>query len=977
MKPYLLLPIIFFVFLGVQPATAQTSVDPHSCTWCHGLHNGGTGTLPLTGFSLDQDLCLTCHDTVGNPSYPTAPLGMKSHTGPKHTLAGDSTTCWDCHDHFGESAWPNNSDPAFTNRNDFLIARFRPVDPLLGNTRPSRYPLSLPQDLTTVFTPRTDLPGAFTYSNGDGSGLCEACHESTLFNRASGGNTHEVGNDCTQCHQHTAADGFAPSGCTGCHSQVQDNLVGNPKRAIMPEFDATSHHINWKAAGYASASDIPKEDCQVCHNPDSAFHKDEIVDLNDVDTGAKGVYNASVASELATFCIKCHDGDGAQAEPVPMQPFSDGMTPPTIDGNTWLTQTKHGANFTTSTVPACLGCHTSGHGKDKDALFVVCETCHGLGGTPIAAVRVESHFTPTDSPVHPSDIPCEDCHTPHTNLKNKFYTDGSVNSHPHYNQAGGIQAGSFGADGYNIMLYGRQDDGDTASTRLPNPMRIIAVGGGPCTLGNTQVQIYLPAYEPDGDGLVFTPMVGDRVKVFNSNDPNFNGIFRILETNLSGWTTTEANGGPRGWICYDNPTPATHSGFGWVSGFGWGQRPIVGNAQWSGGAATLYFSGPTSLRFGLHSIKVNDTINVMGVSPTGYNGQFVVTAVTDSSVSYVVGDPGAYISGGLVEYVGSVKGITNIVTNGTAPAPPPTPLPDLTISNAVWAAAGKGKPDRVTITVSSASHNYVVNDAITVSGVNPSGYNGTYVVYAVAGTDITYTHGPTNPGAYISGGTVPDNNPVSYPAPPAGPHTITVTLNLGSNSPDILDMTPGTAGLKDGDIVRIYGVNYTPYWPAMDKYGFNERWQIAENGINTSTNPATITLRCPPKTRTALGLPKCNIWEFWNGYISGGVLQSTSTLRDTVFDSRGSDLDAASFSTYLNHDEHSFATQDIPVESQDGYMYGPCELCHTSADISKHRTTEYGTTHNNGRTCTTQCHFHIMGFDKANAVCDRQPCWTP
>ncbi len=433
-------------------------------------------------------------------------------------------------------------------------------------------------------------------------------------------------------------------------------------------------------------------------------------------------------------------------------------------------------------------------------------------------------------------------------------------------------------------------------------------------------------------------MVGDIIEIHNSN-VDFDGFYRVLETVWDGL----ASDPPTGWVCYDHPTAAAYSGNGWVLGHGWYPRPEVQDAVWSGSTVTLTFKGPNSIRHGIHNIIVGDTINVMDITPTGYNGQQTVTAVTEYSVSYTVADQGAYTSGGVVEYVGSVKEITDITVNGPPPNPP------LNITAGSW---GKVQGTN-SITITVPGHAYAVNDSITVSGVNPATYDGTYTVSKISGDDIIFPE-PTDPGTYVSGGTVPDLSG-------GGTYTLVVTLNTNNNSAAILNMTAASGVAKDGDIVRIYGVDPPEY---------NERWEGDAGGVDSTSNPPTITLRCPPLMRTDLGLPACDPVSF-GAYASGGTLQSTGTMRDTVFDSRGSDATAVGF---LTHDEHSFATQDMPAAVQDGYLYGPCELCHTSPDISKHQTIEYGTTHNNGRTCTTVCHFHSDAFDKATSTCPRELC---
>jgi hypothetical protein len=66
-------------------------------------------------------------------------------------------------------------------------------------------------------------------------------------------------------------------------------------------------------------------------------------------------------------------------------------------------------------------------------------------------------------------------------------------------------------------------------------------------------------------------------------------------------------------------------------------------------------------------------------------------------------------------------------------------------------------------TITIGSHDLVSGDVITVSGINPPAYNGTFSVYAVTTTTISYDM-PTNPGSYSSGGTFKYPNILNYDA---------------------------------------------------------------------------------------------------------------------------------------------------------------------------------------------------------------------
>lgn len=77
--------------------------------------------------------------------------------------------------------------------------------------------------------------------------------------------------------------------------------------------------------------------------------------------------------------------------------------------------------------------------------------------------------------------------------------------------------------------------------------------------------------------------------------------------------------------------------------------------------------------------------------------------------------------------------------------------PDVTLTNATWAGGV------ATFTVSGATNPYIPGEVIVVTGLNPAGYNGAYLITAIAGMTFKVTLA-ANPGAYVSGGEA-NNNP--------------------------------------------------------------------------------------------------------------------------------------------------------------------------------------------------------------------------
>ena len=144
-------------------------------------------------------------------------------------------------------------------------------------------------------------------------------------------------------------------------------------------------------------------------------------------------------------------------------------------------------------------------------------------------------------------------------------------------------------------------------------------------------------------------------------------------------------------------------------------QAIIGES-WSAGIATLSTASGAA-------IPVGSQIQVGSACPAGYDGTFKVTASTATSVSYSLpSNPGACTT-------------SLLVTGGSWSAN----FPPFLASQATLTFAAGTPPS--------------VGSRITVSGVQPTGYDGTFTVAASTPTSVTYNLG-TDPGAYVSGGTI-------------------------------------------------------------------------------------------------------------------------------------------------------------------------------------------------------------------------------
>jgi hypothetical protein len=318
---------------GVAPG-GQSHNDGTDCRTCHAHINGYQPVINVPAPHNTQ-ACITCH--TAEPNY-TAPIAntacLSCHDGTGSTLTVDthfSTTyidpstgalmdleCVECHNPmFVQTNFRGNSNLAFirgtirgnqvafeayTGQYSFASDNNKPVDMLTQNY------------------------------------VCNTCHTQTVYHQADGvapgGQSHNDGVDCSQCHMHSK--GFQPGGCTSCHAIEQ-----NGRAASAAQFSANSHHVQGVA--------IDETHCYQCHweaNSDgsinSTYHGGPAAPGSAVNlviygsTARPTTYTVgSTAVEYTTtvqtrteltkinqVCLGCHDADSGTA-----QPFADGKTP--------------------------------------------------------------------------------------------------------------------------------------------------------------------------------------------------------------------------------------------------------------------------------------------------------------------------------------------------------------------------------------------------------------------------------------------------------------------------------------------------------------------------------------------------------------------------------------------------------------------------------------------------------------------------
>ncbi len=299
------------------------------CQTCHAVHNatsggvnGGEGDGMLLRTANGDALCQTCHTEHG-----------------RHEVRGPwQPGCQDCHD---------VHDPA--SENLALVSRL-----IFG---------------TAVTFEDDDVSGDgladFIHGNHDPArydGVCEVCHENTAHHRnsADGDHDHYAGQNCTDCHPHSA--GFLPTGgsCTDCHGQPPDGDA-------FPN-TAGAHAVHMSDPGGPGISN-----CFVCHAALSAgnHNNGQSSFASGVDSNGDGDIDLSETD----VCDSCHSPDG---------PF-DGVAEGKSQWSTGAGVSCEGCHDTGTSVilgvsappvagdNATWGYYATGHGRSQ---AVACLDCH-------------------------------------------------------------------------------------------------------------------------------------------------------------------------------------------------------------------------------------------------------------------------------------------------------------------------------------------------------------------------------------------------------------------------------------------------------------------------------------------------------------------------------------------------------------------------------------------------------------------------
>ena len=206
----------------------------------------------------------------------------------------------------------------------------------------------------------------------------------------------------------------------------------------------------------------------------------------------------------------------------------------------------------------------------------------------------------------------------------------------------------------------------------------------------------------------YTYPVGSCITLNRATPAGYTAMYTVTSSTANTVTMAASNLGNGSYFLIQNESR------GFISNIVPNVKTVTGSTAWSGTAGTAAQNNIATLTFGASTaFTVGDLIQVSGVTPSGYNGIFKVTAATTTSVSYYLSyDPGTAAT----PFTGQVGNATITHNMGII-----FPLSEQT--------------------------------AVNINGVTPSSYNGTYLV-SKASSVTTAVIPSVNTASYSSGGTI-------------------------------------------------------------------------------------------------------------------------------------------------------------------------------------------------------------------------------
>lgn len=175
----------------------------------------------------------------------------------------------------------------------------------------------------------------------------------------------------------------------------------------------------------------------------------------------------------------------------------------------------------------------------------------------------------------------------------------------------------------------------------------------------------------------------------------------------------------------------------------------------------------------LDDILTTQKNGVIGINNISKINGYLGGQITSATIPYSAGTTSIYSGAGrLVNYVVTVPGTT------------------ISVTGASWSAG--------TATISHSGTTFSVGAVVTLTGISPAGYNGTYAITGASSGQIQYAIA-SNPGVYVSGGSLSVNGSI-YNAPTSTSVLITPN-NILVSVPAGIAVTPVGVHFSNGLVV--------------------------------------------------------------------------------------------------------------------------------------------------------------------------------
>jgi hypothetical protein len=321
-----------------QPFANQDHRNGQDCAACHPHGQDFTPVQPDPVAPHDSDLflnnCDYCHETDAQNDEDFAAPITDAKCNQCHTPTGTLKLQFPADPPNGFGTAPDvlaHTDANGTGKYTYTNACVSCHEPMAGTTNIAhvRTDLSAAGGGTNiVFTQRT---GTDSFADGPpyDENVCNSCHTMTNHHRNDSSQPypnqdHNNGQDCAGCHPHVDAFLPPPGECIVCHNGIPGGATYVTRDVVGVDFTRSSRHV--------FGGTVTNWDCIVCHREgdENAAEQGEVVtsthhnnggipvvDMRDVDTVTSGwVWDKNnkddaMFSDMDSFCMGCHDMDGA------------------------------------------------------------------------------------------------------------------------------------------------------------------------------------------------------------------------------------------------------------------------------------------------------------------------------------------------------------------------------------------------------------------------------------------------------------------------------------------------------------------------------------------------------------------------------------------------------------------------------------------------------------------------------------------